>query len=101
MPFISKFGNWFINKSTKILYGLDLKDTQSGYRAFRSSCYRQIRWRANDYSMESEMISNVGKYNLNYKEIPIKTIYEDKYKGTTVLDGIKIVFNMVLWKLKK
>jgi len=101
MPLISKFGNWFINKSTKLLYSLDLKDTQTGYRAFRSSCYKKIRWRAIDYSIESEMIANVWKYNYKYKEIPIKTIYKDKYKGTTVLDGIKIVFNMILWKLKK
>ena len=101
MPLILKVGNWFINESTKLLYGLDLRDTQSGYRAFRSNCYKKIRWISNDYSMESEMIANVGKCGLKYKEIPIKTIYGDRYKGTTVLDGIKIVFNMILWKLKK
>lgn len=100
MPLISKFGNWFINKSTKLLYGLDLKDTQGGYRAFKSSTYKRIRWESNDYSMESEMIANVGKNRLDYKEIPIKTTYDDKYKGATVLDGMKIVFNMFLWRLK-
>ena len=100
-PLVFKFGNRFINLSTKLLYGLNLKDTQSGFRAFTNSCYKKIRWKANDYSMESEMIANVGKHNLKYKEIPIKTIYRDKYKGTTVLDGIKIVFNMILWKIKK
>ncbi len=101
VPLILKFGNWFINQSIKLLYGLDLKDTQGGYRAFRSSSYKKIRWCASDYSMESEMVANVGKYGLKYKEIPIKTVYNDKYKGTTILDGIKIVFNMVLWKIKK
>lgn len=101
IPSVLKFGNWFINKSTKLLYGLNLRDTQGGYRAFKSKIYKKIRWEANDYSMESEMIANVGKHHLSYKEIPIKTIYQDKYKGTTILDGIKIVFNMLLWKLKK
>jgi glycosyltransferase involved in cell wall biosynthesis len=101
IPLVSKFGNWFISRATKLLYGLDLKDTQGGYRAFKSNVYKKIRWKANDYSIESEMIANIGKYGLRYKEIPIKTIYEDRYKGTTVLDGIKIVFNMILWKLKK
>ncbi len=99
MPFVLKFGNNFINFVTKILYGVDLKDTQSGYRAFTSKAYRRIRWNANDYSMESEMIANVGKNNLKYREIPIQTIYSDRYKGTTVLDGVKIVFNMVKWRL--
>lgn len=100
MPFILKFGNWFINQTTKLLYGIELKDTQCGYRAFTANAYKKLRWRALDYSMESEMIANIGRFHLKYKEIQIETIYSDKYKGTTVLDGIKIVFNMILWKLR-
>ena len=94
MPLILRFGNWFINQTTKILFGMDMMDTQSGYRAFTADAYKKIRWEASDYSMESEMIANVGKKGLNYKEILIKTIYSDKYKGTTIIDGIKIVMNM-------
>ena len=101
MPFVFKFGNNFINSIIKILYGIKLKDTQCGYRAFTSNAYKKIRWNANDYSMESEMIANMGKRHLKYKELPIKTIYADKYKGTTIFDGIKIVLNMFLWRLKR
>ena len=32
-------------------------------------------------------------------QIPIETLYSDKYKGTTVIDGVKIVINMIWWKL--
>ena len=53
------------------------------------------------YFVETEMIANVGKKKLKYKEIPIATIYADKYKGTTVFDGIKIVFNLLIWRFKK
>lgn len=101
MPFILRFGNSFINLTTKLLYGVSLKDTQCGYRAFTADAYKNIRWNASDYSMESEMIANVGKNHLKYKEMPIKTIYLDKYKGTTILNGIKIVMNMFLWRFKK
>lgn len=101
MPLLLKFGNWFINHTTKLLYGLNLKDTQCGYRAFTSEAYKKVRWDAFDYSMESEMIANVGKHHLRYDEIPIQTIYSDKYKGTTPIDGIKIVLNMILWRLAK
>lgn len=101
MSLVLKFGNHFINQTTKLLYGINLKDTQSGYRAFTVDSYKKIRWNASDYSMESEMITNVSKHNLKYIEIPIKTIFSDKYKGTTVLDGIKIVFDMVWWRLTK
>src|SRR3989344_5332933 len=97
MPFVFRFGNWFINKTTKLLYGLSLHDTQCGYRAFTAEAYKKIKWKSSSYSMESEMIANIGKRKLKYKEIPIKTIYADKYKGTTVIDGIKIILNMAWW----
>ena len=99
MPFILKFGNWFINKTIKFLYGLKIDDSQCGYRAFTAKAYKRLRWKASDYSMESEMIAKIGKYKLAYKQIPIDTIYSDKYKGTTILDGVKIVFNLLLWRL--
>jgi len=99
MPIILRYGNLFISKSAQLLFGIKLRDTQCGYRAFTKEAYRKIKWKASDYSVESEMIANVGKYHLKYKQIPIQTIYSDKYKGTTLFDGIKIVFNMFLWKI--
>ena len=99
MPLVLRFGNWFISSAAKLLYGINLKDTQCGFRAFTKEAYKKIRWNASDYSMESEMISRVGKQRLKYAQIPIETIYSDKYKGTTVIDGIKIVLNMLWWKL--
>lgn len=101
MPLILRAGNWFINKITKLLYNINLRDTQCGYRAFTANAYKKIRWKASDYSLESEMIANTGKNHLKYKEIPIKTIYSDIYKGTTVIDGIRIIINLLIWRLGK
>ncbi len=100
MPAILRFGNNFINKITHILFGMNLKDTQCGFRAFTSEAYKKIRWNATDYSMESEMIANAGKQKLNYAEVAIETVYLDRYKGTTVLDGVKIVMNMISWRIR-
>lgn len=99
MPLVLQFGNWFINKTIKFLYGIKIKDSQCGYRAFTAKAYKRLRWNASDYSMESEMIAKIGKHKLSYTEIPIETIYSDKYKGTTIFDGIKIVFNLFMWRL--
>ena len=99
MPAVLRFGNMFISEAASILYNVDLNDTQSGFRAFSKKAYKKIRWNASDYSMESEMISRAGKQKLKYVQIPIETIYSDRYKGTTVIDGMKIVLNMLWWKL--
>ncbi len=101
MPLVLRAGNWFINKTTRFLFGINLRDTQCGYRAFTAGAYKKIRWKALDYSLESEMIANTGKNHLKYKEIPIQTIYSDIYKGTTVIDGIRIVINLLIWRLGK
>ncbi len=99
MPFIFRFGNKFINALAHLLYGIKLRDTQCGYRAFTSTVYAKIRWRSSDYSVESEMVARVGKRKLSYAEIPIETVYLDRYKGTTVFDGVKIVLKMFWWRV--
>ena len=98
MPSVLRFGNWFISNVVEFLYDVSLNDTQCGFRAFSKYAYKKIRWNASDYSMESEIISRAGKQKLKYVQIPIETIYSDKYKGTTVIDGVKIVLNMFWWK---
>jgi len=101
MPFILRFGNLFIRETINLLFNIKLNDPLCGYRAFKSRIYKKIRWNASDYSIESEMVTKVGKRNLNYKEIPIQTIYSDRYKGTTIIDGIKIVLNVLWWRLAR
>src|SRR3989338_573930 len=99
MPFVMKFGNNFINFIINLLFHVKISDSQSGYRAVWAENYRKIRWKSQDYSMESEMIANIGKHKLKYSQVPIPTIYNDEYKGTTVVDGFRIVYNIIKWKL--
>lgn len=101
MPFILRFGNWFLTNIVRFLFKMDLRDVQCGYRAFNIDVYKKIRWESLGYEVENEIIANVGMHKLIYTEIPIKTIYADKYKGTTILDGIRIVWKMFGWWLFK
>ncbi len=99
MPAVLRFGNRFINYFAELLYGVKLNDTQCGYRAFKAETYKRIRWRSHDYSVESEIVAKVGRNKIKYAEVPVETLYRDKYKGTTVLDGVKIVLKMLWWKV--
>lgn len=101
MPSILRFGNKFISTITNLLYGVNIKDTQNGYKAMTVDAYKKIRWDSQGYAAESEMVTNTGNAKLKYTQIDIHTIYLDKYKGTTVLDGMKIVFNMIIWRITK
>ena len=91
MPTVLRFGNSVINGTLKTLFKVNINDSQCGYRAFTSEAYRKIRWNSADYFMETEMMIKAGKHNLKYTSLPIETIYSNNYKGTTVVDGVKIV----------
>jgi len=95
MPFMMRWGNRFINQALKVIYNVNIQDSQCGYRAFTAATYSQICWETSDYYVETEMILRVGEKKLKHASIPIETIYADNYKGTTVLDGVKIVAKMI------
>jgi glycosyltransferase involved in cell wall biosynthesis len=100
MPLVKKMGNTFLYLTSKALFNVDVKDTQSGFRAFTAEALEKLRWTSSRYPVASEIVKNIGKNNLKYKEVPIKTVYHDVYKGTTIIDGLKIFLNMILWRLK-
>ena len=101
MPFVFRIGNGIINATLNLLSGTSLRDTQCGYRAFRATDYDRLRWRANDYSVESEMIMRASRSHLPSRQVPIKTVYLHEYKGTTIIDGIKIVIGIILMWLRR
>ena len=99
MPLVMMLGNKFLSISISLLFRLYISDTQSGFRAFKRDVYEKIKWSSNRYAVESEMIVNAAKSKLKVGEIEIATIYKDDYKGTTVLDGIRIFINLLIWRI--
>ncbi len=99
MPLTKRLGNSFIYLASKLLFGVDIVDTQSGFKAFKKDVWDDLKWHSSHYVFCSEIVKNIGINKLSYKELPIETVYEDKYKGTTVFDGLKIVLKMFWWKI--
>jgi glycosyltransferase involved in cell wall biosynthesis len=98
-PILFKLGNWGLNKLFFIMFGSKIDDTQNGFRAFHAKIYPIIKWNSPRYFVETEMIINIVKNKLKYVEVPITTYYHDKYKGTTVLTGLRYFINMIEVKL--
>lgn len=98
MPFVRKAGNWSLEVAARLLFGIDAKDIQSGYRAFRADVYDRLCWKSQRYHADAEMTVRAGKYRLKYRQIFIDTIYHDDFKGMTVIDGLKLLFQIFLWR---
>lgn len=101
MPLVRKLGNWFLNFFTNILFGVNIYDTQCGFRAFNSKVYNKIRWESDRYAVETEQVMRVAKNRISFAQLPIRTIYEGRSPGTTVLDGFKIALRMLWLRLRK
>lgn len=99
MPRMMRVGNHFFSLAGRTLFGIQARDTQSGYRAFRRDIYPQIRWLSPHYAMETEMLILAALRGVSYTEVEIETIYYNHYKGTTVLDGFRVLRTMLKWKL--
>jgi glycosyltransferase involved in cell wall biosynthesis len=100
-PLILKFGNLFLTRMNKLMFGTYISDTQSGFRIFTRKAWLKLDLKSSGYPICSEIAKEVGRKRLKYMEIPVDTIYLDRFKGTTVFDGIEVFLNMIRWWLKK
>ncbi len=101
MPLTKKIGNKVLNIMMKILFDISVADTQCGYKIMTSGAYQRLRLISSDYNIESEIAAKTGKYHLRFKQVPIETVYNDKYKGTTALDGMGIALRMLWWRVSR
>ena len=99
MPTTMRLGNTVMNRLAKMLFGITVRDTQSGFRAFHREVYPKIRWAAANYEMEMEMLILAYTQGLTVSEVGIATIYHDNYKGTTALDGLRILRTLLKWRI--
>lgn len=100
IPFYRKFGNMIMVYAMQKLFSVRIMDMMCGYRAFSKKGYRSVLWESNGYEVETEVVAKIGDNKLNYETVVVDTVYHDKYKGFSILDGIKILTKIPGWKLK-
>lgn len=88
------WGHRFFNAVTRSVSGLDVTDSQSGFRAFSPRALACLIFSSNSFSVESEMQLLAREHRLRVSEVPITIHYHDKPKrpvwaqGLSVLHGI-------------
>lgn len=97
VPLVRYLGNKFGSVLISLIFGIYRSDLLCGFIAFTENAYQKIKWDSSRYGVETEIVARTGKNRLKYSEIPIATIYKDKYKGVTIFDAIGILFNIPRW----
>ena len=87
---------------SKLILGINTKDTTSGYRAYSSRILKKIKIekiKSNGYSFLDELLFYIEEKTKKIKEIPI--IFQDRKKGRSKLSNIEIIkFFITLIRLR-
>lgn len=94
-----KTGRWV----NYLLTGLLLTDAHNGLRAMNNKAGSLIRISENRMAHATELLTEVKKNKLRYKEIPVTIHYTDysKKKGQTAWSSFRIFFDLLLNKIFK
>jgi len=75
-PLYRRFGQRLLDTLTTRSTGINLTDTQSGFRAFSPTAVEELSLKADGISVESEMIELAVERDLTIEEAPIDVRYE-------------------------
>ena len=86
-------GNKGLSFITKLLFGINVTDSQSGLRIYSRNAIENLDWKTTGYEFCSEMIWRARQLNLSIAEYPIEAIYTDysMSKGQNNWNAINIV----------
>lgn len=80
--------------------GIDVPDTQCGYRAVTREAIRDMRLTVSRFEIESEMILLAGEMGLEVRSVPVRTIYgTEKSRIRPIRDTVR--FFTFLYRRKK
>jgi glycosyltransferase involved in cell wall biosynthesis len=81
--------------------GLWLTDTHNGLRGFTRAAAEQVRITENGFGHATEILEEIGRARLRYREIPALVRYTDysRAKGQPVSNSVNIILDLLLRKL--
>jgi len=88
---------------TRIYTGLKVTDAHNGFRAFSSQAAERIEIRQDGMAHASEIIEQIKKHNLKFKEVgvTINYTYYSVNKGQKFSNSFRIVWDLILGRITK
>lgn len=101
VPLVRYIGNKIESVLISLLYGIYISDPICGFRAITKKAYQKMKLESTGYDIETEMVIKTKQFGFKYCEVPVETVYYDKFKGVTILDALGILANILKWKIFK
>jgi glycosyltransferase involved in cell wall biosynthesis len=101
IPRFKVLGNYIGNFFTWMLYGVWVTDSQSGIRAYNRNALESIIIYNDRYEFETEIVREISRNNLTWKEIPITVRYtsydQNKKNKQSLMSAIKTMLRLVVF----
>jgi hypothetical protein len=100
IPKVRRVGQTMITTATNLGAGVNLSDSQSGFRAFSRRALENLTFTSRGFAVESEMQFLALDRDLRVVEVPISAVYVEAPKrnvfrhGLMVLDGVLRLIGM-------
>ena len=102
MPVYRKLGIKVITTASNLSSNLNIKDTQSGYRAFSREALNKLRFESEGMELSIEMLDDADEKNIVVKEVPTKMRYDvPKGSNFTAISHGFTVFSYALISLSQ
>ncbi len=83
MPTYRKFGNKMLDKITNLASEIQLRDSQSGFRAYSKNALELIQFNTDGFGVDSEILINAAKNELRILEKKITVLYNTEHKTSS------------------
>jgi glycosyltransferase involved in cell wall biosynthesis len=96
MPRMKRISLKWATLLTKLATGLKVTDTHNGLRAFKAEALRKFVITQNRMAHASEILSEIARNKLVYRELPVTIRYTQysKAKGQSIFNSINILFEL-------
>ncbi|HLC89742.1 MAG TPA: glycosyltransferase family 2 protein, partial [Patescibacteria group bacterium] len=96
---ILKLASWF----TRLYTGLAVTDTHNGFRAISAKAASLIEIKQDGMAHASEIIEQIKKHNLKFKEVPVAINYtkHSLAKGQKLSNSFKIIWDLIISRIAK
>lgn len=96
---ILKLATWF----TRLYTGLPITDVHNGFRAFSRQAAELIEIKQDGMAHASEIIEQIKKHQLNFKEVPVTIKYTDYslQKGQKISNSFRIIWDLIIGRISK
>lgn len=99
-PAYRRIGQQVLDIATNVSSGVNLTDSQSGFRAFSKKALNSFRFKDTGFGIESEMIADAADYNLKIVEVPITVRYDvDGSTKNPITHGVGVLLKIIKDKI--